>query len=104
MYGFGYWQTGGFQFDYINAIQPLVDQRPTASRYDDGYIVAVASGQVRRPRSINQCEQAPSSTTHDPRYQFTDAGTPIIHVMSQSDYLFGGCRSRRPDGNTYPDL
>jgi len=101
VYGFGYSQTGGFQFDYINAIQPLVvaaDGKPMF----DGYIVAVASGRFVGLVPINQCEPTPASTT-DPRYQFQDAGTPIIHVMSQSDYLFG-VSLRRPDGDTYPDL
>jgi hypothetical protein len=101
VYGFGYSQTGGFQFDYINAIQPLVvaaDGKPMF----DGYIVAVASGRFVGLVPINQCEPVPSSTT-DPRYQFQNAGTPIIHVMSQSDYLFG-VSLRRPDGDTYPDL
>ncbi len=101
VYGFGYSQTGGFMFDYVNAIQPLVvaaDGRPMF----DGYIVAVASGRFVGLVPINQCEPTPASTT-DPRYQFHDAGTPIIHVMSQSDYLYG-VSLRRPDGNTYPDL
>lgn len=101
VYGFGYSQTGGFQFDYINAIQPLVVAAKGKPMYD-GYIVAVASGRFVGLVPINQCERPPSSTT-DPRYQFQDAGTPIIHVMSQSDYLFG-VSLRRPDGDTYPDL
>lgn len=101
LYGFGYSQTGGFMFDYINAIQPLVvaaDGKPMF----DGYIVAVASGQFVGLVPINQCEPTPASTS-DPRYQFQNAGTPIIHVMSQSDYLYG-VSLRRPDGNVYPDL
>jgi len=101
VYGFGYSQTGGFQFDYINAIQPLVVAAEGKPMFD-GYIVAVASGRFVGLVPINQCEPVPSSTT-DPRYQFQDAGTPIIHVMSQSDYLFG-VSLRRPDGDTYPDL
>ncbi len=101
VYGFGYSQTGGFQFDYINAIQPLVIASDGKPMYD-GYIVAVASGRFVGLVPINQCEPTPSSTT-DPRYQFQNADTPIIHVMSQSDYLFG-VSLRRPDGDTYPDL
>ena len=46
---------------------------------------------------MNQCEAAPPAG--DPRRQFTDAGVPIIHVMSQSDYL-GGIDARRPDSDT----
>jgi Alpha/beta hydrolase domain len=101
VYGFGYSQTGGFMFDYVNAIQPLVvatDGKPMF----DGYIVAVASGRFVGLVPINQCERTPASIT-DPRFQFQDAGTPIIHAMSQSDYLFG-VSLRRPDGNAYPDL
>jgi hypothetical protein len=101
VYGFGYSQTGGFQFDYINAIQPLVVAADGAPMFD-GYIVAGASGRFVGLVPINQCEPLPSSTT-DPRYQFKDAGTPIIHVMTQSDYL-SGVSLRRPDGDTYPDL
>jgi hypothetical protein len=101
VYGFGYSQTGGFQFDYVNAIQPLVVQTDGKPMFD-GYIVAVAAGKFVGLVPINQCEPTPSSTT-DPRYQFQDAGTPIIHVMSQSDYLYG-VSLRRPDGDTYPDL
>jgi len=101
VYGFGYSQTGGFQFDYINAIQPLVVEADGKPMFD-GYIVAVASGRFVGLVPINQCERTPSSTT-DPRYQFQNAGTPIIHVMSQSDYLYH-VSLRRPDGDTYPDL
>ena len=43
VYGFGYSQTGGFLYDYINGIQPLVVQADGKSMYD-GYIVAVAGG------------------------------------------------------------
>jgi Alpha/beta hydrolase domain len=101
VYGFGYSQTGGFQYDYVNAIQPLVVQTDHKPMFD-GYIVAVAAGRFVGLVPINQCEPVPSSTT-DPRYQFQNAGTPIIHVMSQSDYLYG-VALRRPDGDTYPDL
>ncbi len=101
VYGFGYSQTGGFQFDYINAIQPLVVAAQGKPMFD-GYIVAVASGGFVGLVPINQCEPTPASTT-DPRYQFQDAGTPIIHVMSQSDYIYA-ISLRRPDGDTYPDL
>jgi hypothetical protein len=38
----------------------------------------------------------------DPRKQFTDAGTPIIHMMSQSDYLIG-IDARRPDSDARQD-
>jgi hypothetical protein len=60
VYGFGYSQAGGFQFDYINAIQPLVvaaDGKPMF----DGYMVAGASGRFVGLIPINQCEPVPSS-------------------------------------------
>ena len=50
---------------------------------------------------INQCEAA-SDGAGDPRLQFTNVGVPIIHVMSQSDYLFG-IDARRPDSDAPAD-
>ena len=96
LYGFGYSQTGNFLYTYINGVQPLVVQADGKPMYD-GYIVAVNIG----ASAINQCEPSPSLA--DPRAQFSNAGTPIIHVMSQSDYLIL-ISLRRPDGDTYPDL
>ena len=43
VYDFGYSQTGSFEYDYINAIQPLVEQSDGRPMFD-GYIVAVAGG------------------------------------------------------------
>jgi len=99
VYGFGYSQTGGFMYDYINAVQPLVVQADGKSIYD-GYIVAVAGGAFAGLYPINQCEPAPP--VGDPRRQFSNVGVPIIHVMSQSDYL-RGIASRRPDSDTAAD-
>ena len=99
VYGFGYSQTGGFLYDYINGIQPLVVQADGKSIYD-GYIVAVAGGNFAGLYPINQCEPAPR--VPDPRRQFSNVGVPIIHVMSQSDYLIG-IDSRRPDSDTAAD-
>jgi hypothetical protein len=99
VYNFGYSQTGSYQYDYINAVQPLVvksDGRPMF----DGYIVAVAGGRFIGAAPINQCEAAPPAG--DPRRQFKDAGTPIIHIMSQSDYLIG-IDARRPDSDALQD-
>jgi hypothetical protein len=99
VYNFGYSQTGSYQYDYINGIQPLViksDGRPMF----DGYIVAVAGGRFIGAAPMNQCEQPPP--IGDPRRQFTNVGTPIIHIMSQSDYLIG-IDARRPDGDTAQD-
>ncbi len=95
VYGFGYSQTGGFMYDYINAIQPLVVGATGRAAYD-GYIVAVAGGAFAGAYPLNQCEAAPP--VNDPRRQFSNAGTPIIHVMSQSDYL-SGIASRRGDSD-----
>jgi len=99
VYNFGYSQTGSYQYDYINAIQPLVvksDGRPMF----DGYIVAVAGGRFIGAAPINQCEAAPPAG--DPRRQFNNAGTPIMHIMSQSDYLIG-IDARRPDSDARQD-
>jgi hypothetical protein len=100
LYGFGYSQTGSFLYDYINAIQPRVvasDHRPMF----DGYILAVAGGGFIGLAPINQCEPVPADLA-DPRYQINDAGTPVIHMMSQSDYLLA-LTARRSDGDTRTD-
>ena len=101
VYGFGYSQTAGYQFDYVNGIQPLVIASDGQPMYD-GYIVAAGSGRFVGLVAINQCERIPAGVV-DPRFQFTNAGTPIIHAMTQSDYL-NHVALRRPDGDTYPDL
>jgi hypothetical protein len=99
VYDFGYSQTGSFQHDYINAIQPLVERSDGRPMFD-GYIVAVAGGGFIGLAPINQCEPAPGRT--DPRRKLANAGTPIIHIMSQSDYLTG-IDSRRPDSDAPRD-
>jgi hypothetical protein len=99
VYNFGYSQTGSFQYDYINAIQPLVVQSDGQPMFD-GYIVAVAGGGFIGAASINQC--VPPPPDGDPRKQFNNTGTPIIHIMSQSDYLFG-IDARRPDSDASQD-
>jgi hypothetical protein len=98
-YGFGYSQTGGDLYDYINAINPLVVQSDGRPMYD-GYIVAVAGGRFVGIVPINQC--SPPPTVPDPRLQFSNVGVPIIHIMSQSDYLFG-IDARRPDSDAPAD-
>jgi hypothetical protein len=100
VYGFGYSQTGGDLYDYINAIHPLDVQRNGGRPIYDGYIVAVAGGRFVGIVPINQCEAPP--TVGDPRLQFSNVGVPIIHVMSQSDYLFG-IDARRPDSDAPAD-
>jgi hypothetical protein len=62
----------------------------------DGYLVAVAGG----PSPINQC--APAIPANDARRPIGAVGVPVIHVMSQSDYL-NFVPQRRADGNTPAD-
>lgn len=99
LYGFGYSQSGGYMYTYINAIHPLEVKRNGAPTYD-GYFVAVAGGNFAGISAINQCAKPP--VVPDPRMQFKDVGVPIMHVMSQSDYLFG-IDSRRPDSDAPAD-
>jgi hypothetical protein len=80
LYGWGYSQTGSFLYTYVNAIHPraaAADRRPPY----DGYIVAVSGG----PTPIRQ--GGPRIPAGDARAEFSNAGVPIIHIMSQSDYL-----------------
>ncbi len=99
VYGFGYSQTGGYMYDYINGVAPLAKEQTGHSIYD-GYIVAVAGGAFAGLYPINQCEPAPG--IDDPRRQLSNVGVPVIHVMSQSDYLLG-ITSRRPDSDWVTD-
>lgn len=99
LYGFGYSQTGGYMYDYINAVQPLVVAQTGKPVYD-GYIVGGAAGAFAGVYPINQCEAVPPVT--DPRRQFSNVGVPIMHVMSQSDYLTG-IGGRRPDSDAPTD-
>ncbi len=99
LYGFGYSQTGGYLYDYINAIHPLDIARNGKPTYD-AYLVAVAGGAFVGAVPINQCQPAPP--VGDPRRQFSNVGVPIIHVMSQSDYLIG-IAARRPDSDAPAD-
>jgi Alpha/beta hydrolase domain len=99
LYGFGYSQTGGYLYDYINAVAPLVVRQTGRSPYD-GYLVAVAGGAFVGNVPINQCATVPPVT--DPRFQLSNVGVPVIHVMSQSDYL-RGITARRPDSDVPSD-
>jgi hypothetical protein len=99
LYGFGYSQTGGYMYDYINGVAPLVVRQTGRSPYD-GYLVAVAGGAFVGNVPINQCATVPPIT--DPRYQLSNVGVPVIHVMSQSDYL-RGITARRPDSDVPSD-
>jgi hypothetical protein len=51
LYGFGYSQTGGYLYDYINAIHPLDVARNGGHPIYDGYIVAVAAAGLRGLRA-----------------------------------------------------
>ncbi|WOB08860.1 alpha/beta hydrolase domain-containing protein [Piscinibacter gummiphilus] len=100
VYGFGYSQTGGYLYNYINGIHPIETARNGGVPLFDGYIVAVAGGAFVGAVPINQCRAAPP--LGDPRRQFNHVGVPIIHVMSQSDYLIG-IAARRPDSDVQTD-
>ncbi len=95
LYGWGYSQTGGFLFTYINAIQPLAWAKAGRAPFD-GYIVAMLTG----PSPISQCAERMPAV--DPRRAIRDAGVPVIHVMSQSDYL-GWAPLRREDSDAPGD-
>ena len=99
VYGFGYSQTGGYMYDYINGVRPL-SVLPGNKQVYDAYIVAVAGGAFAGAYPINQCVPAPP--VGDERRQFTNVGVPIIHIMSQSDYL-SGIGGRRLDSDIPAD-
>ena len=89
LYAWGYSQTGAFLYTYVNAIHPL-DVAANGKPLFDAYLIAVAAS----PTPINQC--AAPLAVGDARRQIENPGVPIIHVMSQSDYL-RGIEGRRPD-------
>jgi len=91
LYGWGFSQTGSFLYTYINALHPVVTAQYGKPLFD-GYIVAVSS----RPAPINQCAEAMDND--DPRKPFKNVGVPVVHIMSQSDYL-SGIHSRQPDSD-----
>ncbi len=96
LYGWGYSQTGGFLYTYVNAIHPL-DVQANGRPIYDGYLIATSSG----PTPINQC--AAPIPAGDPRRQIKDVGVPVVRVMSGSDYL-RSVAARLPDSDTPPDL
>lgn len=95
LYAWGYSQTGGFLFTYINAVKPLVVAK-TGKEPFDGYLVSMLGG----PSPISQCAERMALT--DPRRAIRNAGVPVIHVMSQSDYL-GWVPNRREDSDASGD-
>ena len=96
LYAWGYSQTGGYLYTYVNAIHPL-DVKQFGKPLFDAYLIAVASG----PSPINQC--AAPIPPGDPRRVITDAGVPVVRVMSQSDYL-PSVGARLPDSDVAPQL
>jgi hypothetical protein len=91
VYAWGYSQTGGYLYTYINAIHPL-DLKTYGKPVFDAYFIGVASN----PAPINQCN--PRIEPDDPRRQIRNVGVPVMRVMSQSDYL-SGISARRPDSD-----
>ncbi|MFE7120458.1 alpha/beta hydrolase domain-containing protein, partial [Streptomyces sp. NPDC057654] len=100
VYGFGYSQTGGYLYDWINGVRPLADQANGGKPIYDGYLVATAGAGFVGLAPINQCASLPPAG--DPRFQIKDIGVPVVHVMSQTDYLTG-IGSRRPDSDAPGD-
>lgn len=96
LYAWGYSQTGGYLYTYVNAIHPL-DVKQLGQPLFDAYLIAVASG----PSPINQC--AAPIPAGDPRRVIKDAGVPVVRVMSQSDYL-ASVGARLADSDTAPNL
>lgn len=95
VYAWGYSQTGGFLYTYINAIHPL-DVKAYGKPVFDAYLIGVASG----PMPINQCSGRIAAT--DPRAKISKAGVPVMRIMSQSDFL-SGIAARRPDSDEPDD-
>ncbi len=95
VYAWGFSQTGAFLYTYVNAIHPL-DVAANGRPIYDAYLIAVAAG----PTPIHQC--AAPLPAGDPRRQIRNAGVPIVHVMSQSDYL-RAIPARREDSDAAPD-
>ena len=96
LYAWGYSQTGGFLYTYVNAIHPL-DVQATGKPLFDAYVIATASG----PTPINQCSGA--IPAEDPRRTIHKAGVPVVRVMSGSDYL-RSMAARLTDSDVAPDL
>jgi len=96
LYAWGYSQTGGFLYTYVNAIHAL-DVQAIGKPLFDAYVIATASG----PTSINQCSGA--IPAGDPRRQIHGVGVPVVRVMSGSDYL-RSMAARLTDSDVVPDL
>ncbi len=95
LYAWGYSQTGGFLYTYVNAIHPL-DVQAAGKPLFDAYVIATASG----PTPINQCASA--IPAGDSRRTIHHAGVPVVRVMSGSDYL-RSVAARLTDSDVAPD-
>jgi hypothetical protein len=95
VYAWGYSQTGGFLYTYINALHGL-DVRSQGRPIFDAYLIGVASG----PMPINQCSERIGAD--DPRRLPRNVGVPVIRIMTQSDFL-SGIAARRPDSDESQD-
>ena len=95
LYAWGYSQSGGFLYTYINALHPL-DVQANGKSLFDAYFIGVASG----PVPIHQCSARPEG--EDPRRKIRNVGVPVVRVMTQSDYL-RGIAARRPDSDEPQD-
>jgi hypothetical protein len=95
VYAWGYSQTGGFLYTYINAIHPL-DIQVYGKPVFDAYLIGVASG----PMPINQC--SPRILPGDPRRELHNVGVPVMRIMTQSDFL-SGIDARRADSDDPQD-
>jgi len=96
LYAWGYSQTGGYLYTYVNAIHPL-DVKEFGKPLFDAYLIAVASG----PSPIHQCFA--TIPAGDPRRVINNVGVPVVRVMSQSDYL-PSIGARLADSDVAPNL
>jgi hypothetical protein len=96
LYAWGYSQTGGYLYTYVNAFHAL-DVKEQGKPLFDAYLIAVAGG----PTPVHQCAQRLAAD--DPRRQVRNVGVPVIRIMTQSDYL-GAIGMRRDDSDVAPDL
>jgi len=88
-------QSGGFIFNYAEAIHPFVLNAAGKPLWD-GYVATVATGPGL---PMHQC--ADPIPQGDPRLEIRAVGVPLITLVSQSEIR---SLRRRPDGDVAPDL
>ena len=81
LYAWGYSQTGGYLYTYVNAIHPL-DVKQFGKPLFDAYFIAVASG----PSPINQC--AAPIPAGDPRRVIKNAVHQEWPVLHETQHVF----------------